>query len=253
MLMTVLFYIIVVCFALALIAWSASELMHVWQAGVIMSLLFLVGTVALVVRLVAQAITGDVLAGEGIWMLFALVFAAACLYLHFRLFGTMVMPVAAVILVALEMLQHMGRWPALGIALPLEGQPWLGAAIALAMIGLALALACAILAVSVLSRRGRLSEAERLEAALEEIEDEAAFRAHSLRVQFIDVTRRMPRVLSHLAWWALAALTFALGAYVLWCNTLFGSYWIWQPLFALAAAAWVLLFCGKDMLFARSI
>lgn len=252
MLMTVLFYIIVVCFALALIGWSASELLHIWQAGVVMSLLFLVGTVALLVRLVAQAVTGDVLVGMGIWMIFSFVFAAACLYLHFRLFGTMVMPVAAAVLVVLEMLQHVGRWPDIGIAFSLEGQPWLGAAIALAMVGLAMALAAAILAVSVLSRRGRLAEAERLEESLDAFEDEAAFRAHSLRVQFIDVSRKMPRVLSHLAWWALAALSFALGAYVLWCYTLFGIYWAWQPLFALAALVWVLLFAGKDMLFARS-
>ena len=52
MLMTILFDVIVVCFALALICWSASELLHIWQAGVIMSLIFLVGTLALFVRLV---------------------------------------------------------------------------------------------------------------------------------------------------------------------------------------------------------
>ena len=45
MLMTVLFYIIAVCLALVLIGWSASELMHIWQAGAVMSLVYLLTAV----------------------------------------------------------------------------------------------------------------------------------------------------------------------------------------------------------------
>ena len=55
MLMTVLFYIIAVCLALVVILWSASELLHIWQAGVLMSLVQLLAAVALLVRLVVFA------------------------------------------------------------------------------------------------------------------------------------------------------------------------------------------------------
>ena len=70
MLMTILFDVIVVCFALALICWSASELLHIWQAGVIMSLIFLVGTLALFVRLVVVCVSGNVLVDDNIWTIF---------------------------------------------------------------------------------------------------------------------------------------------------------------------------------------
>ena len=252
MLMTILFDVIVVCFALALICWSASELLHIWQAGVIMSLIFLVGTLALFVRLVVVCVSGNVLVDDNIWTIFTFTFAVMALYLHFRLFGTMIMPAASVLLVVVEMLSHVGFWPQLGFAFDISGEPWLGSAVVLSMVGLGIALACVLLGASTLSRRGRLAEAERIEAELEEIPDEAAFRAHSLRLQFIDVSRKMPRMLSHLGWWALAILSFAIGGFVLWCYTRYGIYWAWQPLFALSALVWALLFVGKDMLFVRS-
>lgn len=252
MLMTILFDVIVVCFALALICWSASELLHIWQAGVIMSLIFLVGTLALFVRLVVVCVSGNVLVDDNIWTIFTFTFAVMALYLHFRLFGTMIMPAASVLLVVVEMLSHVGFWPQLGFAFDISGEPWLGSAVVLSMVGLGIALACVLLGASTLSRRGRLAEAERIEAELEEIPDEAAFRAHSLRLQFIDVSRKMPRMLSHLGWWALAILSFAIGGFVLWCYTRYGIYWAWQPLFALSALVWALLFVGKDMLFIRS-
>lgn len=252
MLMTILFDVIVVCFALALICWSASELLHIWQAGVIMSLIFLVGTLALFVRLVVVCVSGNVLVDDNIWTIFTFTFAVMALYLHFRLFGTMIMPAASVLLVVVEMLSHIGFWPQLGFAFDISGEPWLGSAVVLSMVGLGIALACVLLGASTLSRRGRLAEAERIEAELEEIPDEAAFRAHSLRLQFIDVSRKMPRMLSHLGWWALAILSFAIGGFVLWCYTRYGIYWAWQPLFALSALVWALLFVGKDMLFIRS-
>ncbi len=252
MLMTILFDVIVVCFALALICWSASELLHIWQAGVIMSLIFLVGTLALLVRLVVVCVSGNVLVDDNIWTIFTFTFAVMALYLHFRLFGTMIMPAASVLLVVVEMLQHVGLWPQLGFAFDISGEPWLDSAVVLAMVGLGIALACVLLGASTLSRRGRLAEAERIEAELKEIPDEAAFRAHSLRLQFIDVSRKMPCMLSHLGWWALAILSFAIGGFVLWCYTRYGIYWAWQPLFALSALVWALLFVGKDMLFIRS-
>lgn len=252
MLMTILFDVIVVCFALALICWSASDLLHIWQAGVIMSLIFLVGTLALFVRLVVVCVSGNVLVDDNIWTIFTFTFAVMALYLHFRLFGTMIMPAASVLLVVVEMLSHIGFWPQLGFAFDISGEPWLGSAVVLSMVGLGIALACVLLGASTLSRRGRLAEAERIEAELEEIPDEAAFRAHSLRLQFIDVSRKMPRMLSHLGWWALAILSFAIGGFVLWCYTRYGIYWAWQPLFALSALVWALLFVGKDMLFIRS-
>ena len=252
MLMTILFDVIVVCFALALICWSASELLHIWQAGVTMSLIFLVGALALFVRLVVVCVSGNVLADDNIWTIFTFTFAVMALYLHFRLFGTMIMPAASVLLVVVEMLSHVGFWPQLGFAFDISGEPWLGSAVVLSMVGLGIALACVLLGASTLSRRGRLAEAERIEAELEEIPDEAAFRAHSLRLQFIDVSRKMPRMLSHLGWWALAILSFAIGGFVLWCYTRYGIYWAWQPLFALSALVWALLFVGKDMLFIRS-
>lgn len=252
MLMTILFDVIVVCFALALICWSASELLHIWQAGVIMSLIFLVGTLALFVRLVVVCVSGNVLVDDNIWTIFTFTFAVMALYLHFRLFGTMIMPAASVLLVVVEMLSHVGFWPQLGFAFDISGEPWLGSAVVLSMVGLGIALACVLLGASTLSRRGRLAEAERIEAELEEIPDEAAFRAHSLRLQFIEVSRKMPCMLSHLGWWALAILSFAIGGFVLWCYTRYGIYWAWQPLFALSALVWALLFVGKDMLFIRS-
>lgn len=252
MLMTILFDVIVVCFALALICWSASELLHIWQAGVIMSLIFLVGTLALFVRLVVVCVSGNVLVDDNIWTIFTFTFAVMALYLHFRLFGTMIMPAASVLLVVVEMLVHLGYWPQIGFAGDISSEPWLDTAVVLAMIGLGMALACALLGASTLSRRGRLAEAERIEAELEEIPDEAAFRAHSLRLQFINVSRKMPCMLSHLGWWALAILSFAIGGFVLWCYTRYGIYWAWQPLFALSALVWALLFVGKDMLFIRS-
>ena len=166
--------------------------------------------------------------------------------------GIIALLAASVLLVVVEMLSHVGFWPQLGFAFDISGEPWLGSAVVLAMVGLGIALACVLLGASTLSRRGRLAEAERIEAELEEIPDEAAFRAHSLRLQFIDVSRKMPRMLSHLGWWALAILSFAIGGFVLWCYTRYGIYWAWQPLFALSALVWALLFVGKDMLFIRS-
>ena len=126
MLMAILFDVIVVCFALALICWSASELLHIWQAGVIMSLIFLVGTLALFVRLVVVCVSGNVLVDDNIWTIFTFTFAVMALYLHFRLFGTMIMPAASVLLVVVEMLQHVGFWPQLGFAFDISGEPWLG-------------------------------------------------------------------------------------------------------------------------------
>lgn len=248
--MTVLFYIIVVCFALSLIGWSAGELFHHWQLSAGASLLYFVGSAALLVRLVVVCVKDDVLHGHNIWAIFTFVFAIIVLYLHFRIFGTMILPLASAIILIVEMLQHLSLWPQLGILVDLHTQPWLDHALVLAMIGLALALAWLFLSVSLLSRRGRLAEAKRLEAAYEEFADDADFRAHSLRVQFIDATRSMQRLCSHLGWWTLTILSFAIGGFVLWCYTCYGVYWLWQPVFALSALAWVLLFIGKDMLFA---
>lgn len=252
MVATILFDVIVVCFALALIAWSASELLHIWQAGVIMSLIFLIGTVALLVRLVMTCVQGDVLVSDGIWTIFAFAFAVIIAYLHFRLFGTMLMPAASAILVVLEMLVHLGYWPQIGFLGAVSSQPWLAPAIVLAMVGLAFSVAYVLLGVSLFSRRGRLAAAEKAEAEMEDITDEAAFRAHSLRVQFIGVTKSMMRVFSHLGWWTLVVLSFAIGGYVLWCHTLYSLYWMWQPLFAVVALAWLIVFVCKDMLFIRS-
>lgn len=267
MLMTVLFYIIVVCLALAVITWSASELLHIWQAGVLMSLVQLLAVLALAVRLVACGIGGTLLRGDDLWGVFGFVLALAALYLHFRLMGTMMVPISALVLLVLEVCRFLGKLPGLDWLLPMLGrnlEPWGGAAVVLLMIGLALALETLILAVPAYLRTRSLAAREAAEAARREamaaagIEeekaplDEAAMRALILQTQIDDVTRKMPRVLSHLGWWALAPLSFSLGAYVLWCHTLFGVYWLWQPLIGLAACAWALLFAGKDMLFARN-
>ena len=104
MLMTVLFYIIVVCFALSLIGWSAGELFHQWQLSAGASLLFFVGSAALLVRLVVVCGTDDVLYGNNIWVIFTFAFATTVLYLHFRIFGTMLLPLASAIILVEEML-----------------------------------------------------------------------------------------------------------------------------------------------------
>lgn len=252
MLLTVLFYIIACSFALALIAWSAGEMLHQWQLSACSSLLFGVGTFALLVRLVVVCVTDDVRQGNNIWVIFTFALAVMALYLHFRLFGTMLLPGAALIIVGIEMLQHMGHWSQIGIAFNLEGEPWLGGAVVLASVGLAFSLAWLFLALSTLNRRRRLAEAERLEAELDDFPDEAAFRAHTLRVQFIDVSRKMQRTASHLGWWCLAILSFAIAGFALWCNARYGVYWLRQPLFVTTAFAWLVLFIGKDMLFVRS-
>lgn len=268
MLMTVLFYIIAVCLALVVILWSASELLHIWQAGVLMSLVQLLAAVALLVRLVVCGVRGTLLSGDDLWCVFGFVFIAVALYLHFRLMGTMTAPISALILLVLEVARYLGQLPALSGMLPMLARnlvPWGGAAVVLMMIGLALALLALILAVPTFLRTRSLAAREAAEAARQEAQaaagedaektaaplDEAALRARMLQAQLDTVTRKMPRVLSHLAWWGLAVLSFALGAYVLWCHTLFGVYWLWQPLIGVDALAWVLLFVGKDMLFAR--
>lgn len=261
MLMTVLFYIIVVCLALVLIAWSVCEWMHVWQAGAVMSLLALLTAVVMIVRLVIVCVRGDALASGGAWCIFALTLVVAALYMHFRLFGTMIVPLSALLLLVLEMCLYLGKLPGIDFWLqmvyrPLE--PWGSSAVVLMMIGLGLAAACLLLAVPTLLRTRNLAAREAAEAARDTADsddavlDEALLRERMLQKQTDDVTRKMPRVLSHFAWWALVILSFALGAYVLWCHTLFGVYWLWQPLLTLVVVTWVALFVGKDMLFVRT-
>lgn len=262
MLMTVLFYIIAVCLALVLIGWSASELMHIWQAGAVMSLVYLLTAVVMIVRLVIVCVRGDALTSGGAWCIFALTLVVAALYMHFRLFGTMIVPLSALVLLILEMCLYLGKLPGINFWLPMVYRtlaPWGKSAVVLMMIGLGIAVACLLLAVPTWWRVRNLAAREAAEAAKDDAAaendeplSEAAIRARMLQKQTDDVTRKMPRVLSHFAWWALAVLSFALGAYVLWCHTLYGVYWLWQPVTALAVVAWVLLFIGKDMLFART-
>lgn len=261
MLMTVLFYIIVVCLALVLIAWSVSEWMHVWQAGAVMSLLYLLTAVVMIVRLVIVCVRGDALTSGGAWCIFALALVVTALYMHFRLFGTMIVPLSALLLLVLEMCLALGKLPGIDFWLQMVYRPmvpWGKSAVVLMMIGLGLAVGCLLLAVPTLWRTRNLAAREAAEAAKEvdddnnAVLDEAQLRKRMLQKQIDDVTRKMPRVLSHFAWWALVVLSFALGAYVLWCHTLFGVYWLWQPLISLVVVAWVALFIGKDMLFVRT-
>ena len=108
MLMTVLFYIIAVCLALVLIGWSASELMHIWQAGAVMSLVYLLTAIVMIVRLVIVCVRGDALTSGGAWCIFALTLVVVALYMHFRLFGTMIVPLSALLLLVLEMCLYLG-------------------------------------------------------------------------------------------------------------------------------------------------
>lgn len=220
---------IVVLFALALIAWSLSEMIHNVTAGLAMTALFALGTVVNLVMIIYCMVTKGVQNEKTLLAILLFALSGCVLYFHMRLMGTMVAPVAAVCVVALQMVSNMSIMPAIHDFLPfvdIASQPWINGALVLGVLGLGISLATAILGVVSFTRTKRANDftSERILA----------------------VNKKMPKVVSHFSWWALFVLSLSIGAYAMWCHTLFGPFYIWQPFFALVGGVWIVVFVLKD-------
>lgn len=228
MLMTILFYIIVIAFALIVILWSVSEMMHNWQIGAVSTIIYAIGVIALLVRMIAAMVTGQLLSLDGLLSIFSFCFGLCCCYLQFSLMGTMIAPLSAFLLIALEMsdrfLQGFDYW------LPMVGtvaQPWMRPALVLAMVGLAIGTAGVMLAIMAFFRKRSTNE--------------------NTNPMIVGVTMRMPRHAARLVILALLLLTLAMILYGFWCQILYGVFWVRQPLFVVIAAGWMLLFGIKGL------
>lgn len=228
-LMTVLYYAIFACFAVTILAWCVSEWMKKWQAGVLVGAASALGVLLLLVQLVILFVRGEGMTTAGLFTVCGFVLALSTCYMHFRLMGTGVAAFAAIIVLALESATRFA--PNLDVLLPMVAQfdaPWMQQACVLTAVGMGLALAYGALALISAKRHHNLEE----------------------ETNELDkyVTESMPKMVSHFGWWAIVALSFAIGAYMLWCQTLYGVFWIWQPLVAVLAGVWLLVFLGKDVL-----
>ena len=229
MVMNVVFYAILLCAALTVLAWCVSQWLNKWQAGVFVGVAAGLAVVALLVQMIAICVSGQVMTVEGILAISAFVFALSTCYMHFRLMGSGVAPIAAIIILLCEMGIRFSS--SLAVALFMETQldaPWIKQAFVLFAVGLGLALAYMILGVITELRFHRMSEET---SELDKY-----------------VTELMPKMVSHFGWWALFILSFALGAYLLWSQTLYGVYWIWQPIFVILVVVWLIVFIAKDVL-----
>lgn len=229
MVMNVVFYAILLCAALTVLAWCVSQWLNKWQAGVFVGVAAGLAVVALLVQMIAVCVSGQVMTVEGILAIGAFVFALSTCYMHFRLMGSGVAPIAAIIILLCEMGIRFS--PSLAVVLSMETQldaPWIKQAFVLFAVGLGLALAYMILGVITELRFRRMSEET---SELDKY-----------------VTELMPKMASHFGWWALFILSFALGAYLLWSQTLYGVYWIWQPIFVILVVVWLIVFIAKDVL-----
>ena len=225
---------IIVLFALVLIAWSMSEMMRMRAAGPIMTALYGLGTVMALVMVVAYEWREGVQSASTILALMLLALTVVSLYVHIRMKSTMVAPISALVVVLMQMSHNMGVFPDLSECLPLlekVSQPWINASIVLGALGTGMAAACAIVGIVMVVRQKQ---------------------ANAITPdRVLAITAKMPKMLSHLAWWALAFLSFSLGGYFMWCHTLFGHFYFWQPYFAMVSLAWLAIFIGKDMLFTK--
>lgn len=229
MVMNIVFYAILLCAALTVLAWCVSQWLNKWQAGVFVGVAAGLAVVALLVQMIAICVSGQVMAVEGILAISAFVFALSTCYMHFRLMGSGVAPIAAIIILLCEIGIRFSS--SLAVALFMETQldaPWIKQAFVLFAVGLGLALAYMLLGVITELRFRRMSETT---SELEKY-----------------VTELMPKMVSHFGWWALFILSFALGAYLLWSQTLYGVYWIWQPIFVILVVVWLIVFIAKDVL-----
>ncbi len=229
MVMNIVFYAILLCAALTVLAWCVSQWLNKWQAGVFVGVAAGLAVVALLVQMIAICVSGQVMAVEGILAISAFVFALSTCYMHFRLMGSGVAPIAAIIILLCEIGIRFSS--SLAVALFMETQldaPWIKQAFVLFAVGLGLALAYMLLGVITELRFRRMSETT---SELEKY-----------------VTELMPKMVSHFGWWALFILSFALGAYLLWSQTLYGVYWIWQPIFVILVVVWLIVIIAKDVL-----
>lgn len=232
MVMTVLFYAVIALFALVLVAMLANKLLHMWQAGVLMGGLYVIGTLILLAQMIVTIIQGYTMTTMGLLSIFAFVIALCGCYIHFRVAGTMIAPISAVIILLVEVLPQF--LPALPAWMPLVRslmEPWIVSATVLAAIGFAVATAYALLAAITFVRVRRIDD--------------------DTNELIVAATLKMPKMVSHFGWWSLVALSFAMGAYILWCHTIFGAYWLWQPYFAATAVVWLLVFVAKDLFMLR--
>lgn len=232
LMMTVLFYGAMLCFAVTIAAWCVNVWLNKWQAGVLVGAASVLGAAVLLVQLVLCCINNQGISTGGICSMIAFTLALSACYMHFRLMGTGVAPVAAMVIILIEMA---GRFaPDLNVMLPLVSRldaPWIKPACVLAAVGMGLAVAYLILGLIYVLRKHRQTE---------ETGEIAQF-----------VTEAMPKMVSHFGWWALMVLSFSLGAYLIWCQTLFGMTWIWQPFFGVLAFVWIVVFLAKDVLMMR--
>lgn len=229
MVMNVVFYAVLACAALTVLAWCVSQWLNKWQAGVFVGVAAGLAVVALLVQMIAICVSGQVMTVDGILAISAFVFALSTCYMHFRLMGSGVAPIAAIIILLCEIGIRFSS--SLVVALSMETQldaPWIKQAFVLFAIGLGLALAYMLLGVITELRFHRMCE------------ETSEFDKY--------VTELMPKMVSHFGWWALFILSFALGAYLLWGQTLYGVYWIWQPIFVILVVVWLIVFIAKDVL-----
>ena len=227
MVMNVVFYAVLACATLTALAWCVSQWLNKWQAGVFVGVAAGLAVVALLVQMIAICVSGQVMTVDGILAISAFVFALSTCYMHFRLMGSGVAPIAAIIILLCEIGIRFSS--SLVVALSMETQldaPWIKQAFVLFAVGLTLA----YMLLGVIT--------------------ELRFRRMSEETSELDkyVTELMPKMVSHFGWWALFILSFALGAYLLWSQTLYGVYWIWQPIFVILVVVWLIVFIAKDVL-----
>ena len=222
MLMNIMFYAVIACFAIAALAWIDYKLTKMSFAGSTANAFFVLGLTVLLARLIAFNIQDSVFGLEGMVTVFALVLAICGMYMHLRLGGkTVVLPVAAVVIVAAVFSESM--MPSLAFWMPLFKTfdlPWAHGAAVWSAIGVGAAIAYIVVLLSALIKKNKNDA-------------------------------RMQKVMSRFGWWTLLSLTLGMGAYMLWCQTVFGVYWVWQPFFAVTALAWLVVFVGKDPLNCR--
>ena len=159
MVMNVVFYAVLACAALTVLAWCVSQWLNRWQAGVFVGVAAGLAVVTLLVQMIAICVSGQVMTVDGILAISAFVFALSTCYMHFRLMGSGVAPIAAIIILLCEIGIRFSL--SLVVALSMETQldaPWIKQAFVLFAVGLGLALAYMLLGVITELRFRRMSE-----------------------------------------------------------------------------------------------
>lgn len=226
MIQTALHIIILGGFVLSLLMFSLGEFVRGFRHNIFISVGFAIGSLALIIRLILTGMHGSVSDVETFRQILLLTFALTCLYSHLQLMRTMMLSIGAFVILAVEML--VGRLSYMTtdtIISPIEPMTLAyRLSLILSAIGFGMLLAGGVLGLIYSLRRQQRGE---------------------LPKTVLIVNRKMGLVLDGLLWLTFLLLSIAFVLYSSYSLQVYGSYWQWQPLYAVLAGCWLVLGIGK--------